>query len=103
MNLNDLLQSKKIDPEQVLVLRHRAQEPQLNNVLPWLAAEQPEIFNMYQQCQREKVERVMLRMIGKGYLASFIGREPGKALFVGLYSIGPSKPLSYEEYWAIRA
>lgn len=58
---------------------------------------------MYQRCQREKVEQVMLRMLGRGYIASFIGREAGKALFVGLYSIGSSKPLSYDEYWAMPA
>jgi len=103
MNLNDLLRRKSIDPEQVLVLRHHPQEHQLNKVLPWLAADRPDLFNMYQRCQREKVEQVMLRMLGRGYIASFIGREAGKALFVGLYSIGSSKPLSYDEYWAMPA
>lgn len=42
-------------------------------------------------------------MIGTGYVASFLGREPGKALFVGLYSIGESKPLSREEFWQVPA
>ena len=37
-------------------------------------------------------------MTGTGYVATFIGHEPGKALFVGLYSIGTSRPLSYEEF-----
>ena len=39
MNLKDLLLSKDIDPQHVLVLRHRPLEPDLNKVLPWLAAE----------------------------------------------------------------
>ena len=51
MNLNQLLNEKGINPEQVLVLRHRPSEPQLNKVLPWLAIEQPNIFNAYQQTQ----------------------------------------------------
>jgi len=38
MNLNDLLLGKDIDPKHVLVLRHRPHEPELNQVLPWLAA-----------------------------------------------------------------
>ena len=42
-------------------------------------------------------------MTGVGYVASFIGRESGKALFVGLYSITASRPLTYEEYWPIPA
>ena len=93
MNLNDLLLAKSIDPKHVLVLRHRPPEPKLNKVLPRLAAEEPDVFNAYQQTQGEKLERAMQAMTGTGYLASFIGHEPGKALFVGLYSIGESKPL----------
>lgn len=103
MNLNDLLLGEGIDPQQVLVLRHRPWEPQLNKVLPWLAADRPDVFNAYQQTQGERLERVMRAMAGAGYIASFIGREPGKALFVGLYSIGEFKPLTYDEYWKIPA
>jgi len=32
------------------------------------------------------------------YVASFIGHEPGKALFVGLYSNGKTKSLTREEH-----
>ena len=49
MHLNDLLRGQRIDPEHVLVLRHRPHEPQLRKVLPWFAAEAPEVFNAYQQ------------------------------------------------------
>ena len=103
MNLNDLMKGKGIDPQHVLVLRHRPNEPALNRVLPWLAAEKPAVFNAYQQTQGERVERAMQRLTGTGYVASFVGREPGKALFVGLYSIGESKPLSREEFWQVPA
>jgi len=54
MDLNDLFQKKGIDPQQVLVLRHRPSEPEINKVLPWLAAEKPVVFNAYQQTQGEK-------------------------------------------------
>jgi len=101
MNLNDLLREKDIDPQLVLVLRHRPNEPELNKVLPWLAAEEPDVFNAYQQTQGERVERAIQAMTGIGYIASFIGREPGKALFVGLYSIVESRPLSREEFWQV--
>jgi hypothetical protein len=67
------------------VLRHRPHEHKLNKVLPWLAAERPELFNAYQQTQSKQLERAMKKMTGTGYVASFIGREPGKALFIGLY------------------
>jgi hypothetical protein len=100
MNLNSLLAECGIDPKTVLVFRHRPWEPALNKVLPWLAAEKPELFNAYQQTQGEKVEQAM---IGAGYVASFIARGSGKALFVGLYKIGASRPLRREQYWDVPA
>lgn len=103
MNLNDLLCKEGIDPKHVLVLRHRPVEPELRKVLPWLASEKPDFFNAYQQTQREKLEKVMNAMVGVGYVASFIGSQPGKALFVGLYTIAASRPLTYEEFWQIPA
>ncbi|HEV3469033.1 MAG TPA: GIY-YIG nuclease family protein [Pyrinomonadaceae bacterium] len=103
MNLNDLLLGKGIAPRNVLVFRHRPNEPALNKALPWLAADRPDVFNAYQQTQGVRVERAMQAMTGTGYVASFIGREPGKALFVGLYSIGGAKPLNREEFWQVPA
>jgi hypothetical protein len=103
MNLNDLLRGGGIDPQHVLVLRHRPHEPELNKVLPWLAVERPDLFNAYQATQGEKLERAMQGMAGTGYVASFIGHEPGKALYVGLYSIKSSKPLSIDEFWRVPA
>lgn len=103
MNLNDLLTSKGIDPQHVLVMRHRPHEPGLYKVLPWLAAEKPNVFNAYQQTQGEKLEKVLVGMCGSGYVASFIGHEPGKALFIGLYSIGKTRTLTREAYWRIPA
>lgn len=103
MNLNDLFRGKDIDPQSVLVFRHRPWEPQLNKVLPWLAAERPELFNAYQQSQGPTVERAMEAMKGNGYVAGFIGREPGKALFIGLYSIKGSARITRKQFWAIPA
>jgi hypothetical protein len=45
----------------------------------------------------------MQAMVGDGYIASFIGQEPGKATFIGLYSIGEAKSLSYNKYWKVPA
>jgi hypothetical protein len=100
MNFSSLLIAKGLDPKDVLVLRHRPTEPKLNEVMPWLAAEKPDVFNAYQQTQGEKLERSMTRA---KYVASFLGREPGRALFVGFYEIGASHPLTAEEYWKVPA
>jgi len=100
MNLNDLLHAENtnIDPQEVLVLRHTPKEPRLKKVLPHLAAEKPNVFNAYQQTQGAAVEKAMKRA---KFVASFIGHEPGKALFVGLYRVGEVNPLTQEQYWRI--
>jgi len=99
MELTDLLQRKGIEPRSVLVLRHRPTgEPDLNKILPLLAADKPDLFNTYQQTQPPTLEKTML---SASYVASFIGHEPGQALFVGLYKIGKTKPLTYTQYWQV--
>lgn len=98
MTLNDLLRGRSIDPETVLVMRHRPHERELNKVLPWLAAERPDVFNAYQQTQGERVEEAMKRAT---HVASFLGQEGGKATFVGLFSIDGSKPLTREQFWRV--
>ena len=100
LTLNDLLTKARLDPERVLVFRHRPPEPDLRKRLQWLAAERPDTFNAYQMTQNPTLERVMGSLAGDGHIASFIGHEPGKAVFVGLYRIGGSTPLSFEQYWA---
>ena len=100
LQLNDLFANEKISLDDVLVMRHRPTEPALRKVLPWLAAERPEIFNAYQQTQSERAERALAKA---KYLASFIGHEAGKAIFVGLYRVGKITPLNYGQYWKVPA
>lgn len=103
MNFNDLLQKAGINPKHVIMLRHRPFEPKLNKVLPWLAAEKPDLFNAYQQTQPRPLERAMEKLIGIGHIASFIRHGAGKALFTGLYKIESAKPISYKQYWKVPA
>lgn len=103
MNLNDLLAKHGLDTKQrkhILIMRHRPHEQALRRVLPWLAAEKPVLFNAYQQTQNERVEKALVQA---KYLVSFIGHEPGEALFVGLYKVGKSRSLSFEQFWRIRS
>lgn len=100
MDFNNLLTTKQIDPREVLVLRHRPTEPELRKWLPWFAAEEPETFNAYQQTQGARVENALL---SSQYVASFIGQEPGKAVFIGLYAVGKHRPLTREEFWKVPA
>lgn len=88
MNLNHLLREIAIEPENTLVLRHRPREPELHRVLPWLAAEQPDVFNAYQQTQYPKVQGQIQRA---SHIVSLFGDQPRRALFLGLYENRGSK------------
>lgn len=99
LELNDLLLKAGIEPKNVLVMRHRPTEQGLRKVLPWFAVDRPDVFNAYQQAQANKnVEAALKRA---GYLASFIGIEPGMAYFVGLYCQRGFREITREQYFEI--
>ena len=98
MNFTDLLQRESIDPKQVIVARHA----ELLKVLPSFAAEKPDVFNAYQQCQSLPLELALKGLHNKGYLASFLAHGPGKAIFVGLYAIGNSRPINEKQFWDVQ-
>ena len=89
MQFNDLL-PENIDPKDVMVFRHCPKERELRKVLAWLVDEKPELFNAYQQTQGTIVEKAMKRRAK--FVASFIGHEAAKAVFVGLYKVDGYKP-----------
>jgi hypothetical protein len=102
LELNALLLNADIDPAEVLLMRHVPREPSLKKILPWLAAEQPEIYNAYQSIHSQRVEKLLLKSKAK-YIASFIGHEPNKAVFIGLYSINGTTPKSPAQVWQLPA
>ncbi|MGN6364743.1 GIY-YIG nuclease family protein [Asticcacaulis taihuensis] len=98
ITFNDLLRSQGIDPSDVIVMRHRPYEPDLNRVFAWLASEHHDLFTAYQSAHFVKAESALKKA---KYLAAFVGQEPGKALFVCLYQIEGFNQISHETYWAI--
>jgi hypothetical protein len=76
--LNDL----PVEPSTTLLLRHQPTEREFRRKLPWLAAEDMEAYNAYQQTQSRAVENQMLKAT---HVASFIGHTTGQALFVGIF------------------
>ena len=100
MELNDLLSLHDIAPKDIVVMRHRPYELKLRKVLPWYAAEKPEIYNAYQSIHGPRVESSLQHA---KFIASFMGHQAGQALFVGLYKINGYKPITYKEYWNIPA
>lgn len=98
IELNDVLLKAGVDPSQVMVMRHRPTEKELRAVLPWLAAEQHEIYNAYQSSHGAVVEKALARA---RYLASFIGHSPGEAVFVGLYEVAGAREVPARSFWKL--
>ena len=97
LDFKDLLVKHRVNPERVMVMRHVPQERKLKSMLPWLAEKRPRVFNAYQRCQNAMVGR---RMMKAELIASFIGMEPRKAVFAGLYRRGASRSVNNEQYWS---
>lgn len=95
---NDLLQKQGLDPADVMIMRHRPTERELRKVLPWLAVERHDLYNAYQRHHGPVVEKALSRA---KYLASFIGHEAGRAVFVGLYAVTGFREVTTREFWKL--
>ncbi|SFL30140.1 GIY-YIG nuclease family protein [Lysobacter sp. cf310] len=84
IELNDLLAKADLDPSRVLVMRHRPTERALREALPTMAAERHPVYNAYQCQHSARTENALSKA---SHLASFIGHEAGKAMFVGVYEV----------------
>jgi hypothetical protein len=98
MQLKHLLEAAGISAESVLAIRHKPEETQFAQSFPLLALEQPDLFNMYQSTQKVPMERRFSRLIGNGYIASFIGKDVGFAVFSGLYRVAGARQISEAAY-----
>ena len=98
LELNDLLAKTGIDAERALVMRHRPTERDLRHALRAFAAERPDLFDAYQSIHGPRVEEALRRA---QHVVSFIGHEPGKALFVGIYRVEGWREISGPEWRAL--
>jgi hypothetical protein len=100
VHLNSLLREAEIDPARTIVLRNRPYEPQFDKVPPWVVSERPDLFRSYQQTHGPKLQSALKSAT---HMVSCIRFGPGRALFVGLFEVGPTTPLSLEEFWKDQA
>jgi hypothetical protein len=102
MELSYLLSEANLDTKRVrvLVMRHVPSEPEFRKMLPWLAAERPDIYNAYQQSQHPHVQK---QMTSAEYVVSCIGHKPREALFIGLYKLNGQSTLTFDDFWRIPA
>lgn len=89
-----------ISSASTLVIRHTHPSLKLRRALPFLAAEQPETFNAYQQIHSPRVEKQLSKA---KHLVSLIGDQAGRGLYVGIYEIQGSRQTTYAERLQIPA
>jgi hypothetical protein len=95
IELNELLRKLDLDTEKTMVMRHRPTERDLRRALRSFAAEKPDLYNAYQSIHGERVEEALSRA---KHLASFIGHEAGKAVFVGVYRVDGWREMSGRQW-----
>ena len=82
MDFKDLLRTNGFDPdarEKIVLLRHRPQESKLATTMPWIVAERPDLFEVYQSVPGRPATAIRKAEL----VASFIGLRPGTAHFIG--------------------
>lgn len=99
ITLNELLDRAGIDPLRTLVVRHRPHEPALRKIFSWIVSERPDLFLAYQRSQWRSLESAMLRA---DLMLSFVGLEPGSAVFAGAYKIGAHQQIDETGFWSIQ-
>ena len=80
LEFSSLLADEHLDPKSVLIIRHTSRDPRMKRVLSWIAADRPDLFKAWQQVQWPPAEKAMPRA---GWVAAFVGQEPGRATSPG--------------------
>jgi hypothetical protein len=95
LEFTSLLDGTGLDPAKLLVIRHTARDPKLQQVLPWLVEERPDLFLAYQSIQWRAGQQSMLKA---DYVAAIVGLEPGEATFAGISKVGGSREIDQAGY-----
>ena len=103
MFFEQILEEFNIDPWEVLAVRHtlREKSPKLDEMLPRLVIQKPELFNAVQRWQfTKKNEDQFLKV---DYIAAFLGNEKylegnkKRAMFIGLFKRGAHQKLTRKQ------
>jgi len=98
LTLNTLFADAGINANETVVARHTPKEVGLRRVMPWMVAERPDLFKIFQALQAEKFEAALTKA---RYMAAFLANGPKSAIFAGLYQINGYRRVTHDEYWAI--
>lgn len=93
LDFNAMLTTAGFQLNRTVVVRHRPTERKLQAVLPWLVADRPDLFQVYQSFQEGRAAACLMR---RAQVISFLGLEPGRAVFAGASQIGDATPVSEE-------
>jgi len=96
LRFNLLLEAEGLDPANVSVILHTTNQQPLRRMLPWIAAERPDLFDAYQSVHSRQAEATLGK---RPYTASFVPLREGKLVFVGLYLIAGIEDLPTVELY----
>ena len=95
ISFNDLVTKAGINPNEVNIIRHTPDSPELRRSFPWIASERPDLFYMYQSTHAPQREAMFLN---RSYAASFVVNDLNQTIFIGFYKIGNHCPISREAF-----
>ncbi|MEM8537504.1 MAG: GIY-YIG nuclease family protein [Pseudomonadota bacterium] len=84
MEVNDLLQSAGVVPEQTAVVLNKTTQQPLRDLFPALVFERPDLFDAYQSVHSRQASATLKK---RRFLASFIPLGHFGMLFAGIYEI----------------
>lgn len=95
MEITTLLRGEGLEVNDVAVRFHVSNRPRLDQILPWLADERPDLFDAFQNQHGPQAEAVLKR---RRYLCSFVTSHGADYVFAGLYENRGSRFRTMEEF-----
>jgi hypothetical protein len=84
MRLSQVMRAEGLEPERSTLILHRPKPPGLRRLLPWIAAEQPEVFDAYQSVHSRPAQATLR---GRPVTLSFVTVGEGRLAFAGAFAV----------------
>lgn len=84
MRLSQVMRAEGMEPGQATLILHRPKPPHLRRMLPWIAAERPEVFDAYQSVHSRPAQATLR---GRPLTLSFVTVAEGRLAFAGAFGV----------------
>jgi len=97
LTLTNILTLTGRDPRDISVILHRATQPRLREMLPWMVANRPDLFDAYQSVHSD---RASATLTSRRFAASFVPLGDDQLVFAGMYEITAHSVMPTPEIYA---